>query len=86
MPKPEQNLRGNPGSLRVRYGLTLLVFLAVAGFLLWEEHQAHILGSLPLLLLLGACVGMHFFMHGGHGREHEDSSDTSDPRTKDDTR
>ncbi len=86
MSKPEQDRSGNPGFLRFRYGLTLLAFLAVAGFLLWEEHEAHILGSLPLLLLLGACVGMHFFMHGGHGREHGDASETSDPRTKDDTR
>lgn len=54
-------------SLRFRYGLGLLVFLGVAGFFLWQEHQAHILGNLPLILILGACVGMHFFMHGGHG-------------------
>jgi hypothetical protein len=25
------------------------------------------LGYLPLVLLLGVCGGMHFFMHGGHG-------------------
>ena len=54
-------------SLRFRYALGLLVFLAIAGFLLWEEHEAHILGYLPLVLFLGVCVGMHFFMHGGHG-------------------
>lgn len=57
-------------SLRFRYGLGLLVFLGVAGFFLWQEHQAHILGSLPLILILGACVGMHFFMHSGHGGGH----------------
>lgn len=55
------------GSLRFRYGLGLLVFLAIAGYLLWEEHEAHILGYLPLILILGVCIGMHFFMHGGHG-------------------
>lgn len=55
------------GSLRVRYGLGLLVFLAIAGYFLWEEHEAHIQGYLPLILILGVCVGMHFFMHGGHG-------------------
>jgi len=60
-------------SLRFRYGLALLVFLGVAGFLLWEEHQAHILGNLPLILILGACVGMHFFMHGG-GHDGGDSN------------
>lgn len=54
-------------SLRFRYGATLLVFLGAAGFLLWEEHEAHILGYLPLVLILGLCGGMHLFMHHGHG-------------------
>lgn len=54
-------------SLRFRYGLGLLVFLLIGGYFLWEEHEAHILGYLPLILIMGACVGMHFFMHGGHG-------------------
>ena len=63
----ETNGPGFFASLRFRYGLALLVFLAIAGFFLWEEHEAHILGYLPLILFLGVCVGMHFFMHGGHG-------------------
>lgn len=54
-------------SLRFRYGATLVVFLGVAGFLLWEEHQVHILGYLPLILILVFCGGMHLFMHHGHG-------------------
>ena len=66
------------GSLRFRYGLGLLVFLAIAGFFLWQEHEAHILGYLPLLLLLGACVGMHFFMHGGHGGHGSDEGSHRD--------
>jgi hypothetical protein len=45
----------------------LIGFLAIAGYFLWQEHAAHILGYLPLILVLGLCVGMHFFMHGGHG-------------------
>ncbi|WP_142849510.1 DUF2933 domain-containing protein [Telmatospirillum sp. J64-1] len=48
-------------------GFALCVFLAVAGVLLWIEHRAHILGALPLLLPLAICLGMHFFMHRGHG-------------------
>ncbi len=55
------------GSLRFRYGLGLIAFLAVAGFFMWEEHEAHILGALPVVLIVGACLGMHFFMHGAHG-------------------
>jgi hypothetical protein len=26
---------------------------------------------LPLILILGLCVGMHFFMHGSHGGDHD---------------
>lgn len=48
-------------------GVTLCIFLAVAGVLLWLEHRAHVLGALPLLLPLLICVGMHFVMHGRHG-------------------
>jgi hypothetical protein len=48
-------------------GFALCVFLAIVGVFLWLEHRAHILGALPLLLPLLICVGMHFFMHRGHG-------------------
>jgi hypothetical protein len=41
-------------------------FLAIAGFLLFTEHRAHVLGILPYLFLL-ACPLMHLFMHHGHG-------------------
>lgn len=58
-----------------RSGIVLLGFLAVAGFFLWEEHSAHILGYLPLILILGLCVGMHFFMHGSHGGDHGSHQD-----------
>lgn len=49
--------------------LAALVFLGVAGFFLWTEHRAHLLGALPYLLLL-LCPLMHLFMHGGHGHGH----------------
>ena len=64
---PATNEHGFFESLRFRYGLALIGSLAIAGFFLWEEHEAHILGYLPLILLLGMCLVMHFFMHGGHG-------------------
>ncbi len=44
-------------------------FVLVAGFLLFTEHRAHVLGALPYLLLL-ACPLMHLFMHHGHGHRH----------------
>lgn len=54
---------------RSRTGVTLLAFLAFlafTGFLLVTEHWAHVAGILPLALPLIICLGMHFFMHGGH--------------------
>src|SRR3546814_20144681 len=54
------------GFFSSRANIVLLGFLAVAGFYLIAEHWAHVVGALPLLLLLGLCLGMHFFMHGGH--------------------
>jgi DUF2933 family protein len=49
-----------------RWKWALVGFLAVAGFFLWTEHRAHLLGALPFLLIL-ACPLMHIFHHGGHG-------------------
>ncbi len=44
----------------------LLGFLAIAGFFLVSEHQAHVFGVLPYLLL-AACPLLHWLMHRGHG-------------------
>jgi len=68
---PEQRSRW-----RSRSGLVFLGFVAIAGFFLWEEHKAHLLGALPYLIFL-LCSLMHLF-HGGHGNhgggddEHKD--------------
>jgi hypothetical protein len=64
---------------RSRAGLALLGFLAVAGFFLFSEHQAHALGVLPFVLL-ALCPLLHLFHghggHGGHGaHRHNDSQD-----------
>ena len=66
------------GFFASRANLVLLVFLAVGGFYLISEHWAHLIGVGPLLLLLGLCIGMHFFMHGSHGG-HGSGSDEGDP-------
>jgi len=59
-------------------GIALVVFLAAAGYFLWTEHRAHVVGFLPYTFLL-LCVGMHFFMHGSHGghgaHKHGDKGD-----------
>ena len=49
-----------------RYGIGLLVLGGIAAYFLLTEHLAHVIGALPILLLL-ACPLMHVFMHGGHG-------------------
>lgn len=51
---------------RSRWWIGFGVFAVLAVVLLWEEHQAHLLGALPWLILL-ACPLLHVFMHGGHG-------------------
>ncbi|MEW6332185.1 MAG: DUF2933 domain-containing protein [Pseudomonadota bacterium] len=58
---------------RSRSGLALLGFLAVAGFFLFTEHRAHLLGALPFLLL-ALCPLLHLFGHGhgGHGAHRHD--------------
>jgi hypothetical protein len=48
-------------------------FLAIAAFLLFTEHRAHVLGVLPYLFLF-ACPLMHLFMHHGHGDHHHDQT------------
>ncbi len=56
------------GFWRSRSGVALILFLAVAGFLLAYEHRVHVLTTNGILIgLLALCVGVHFFMHGGHG-------------------
>lgn len=53
---------------KTRAGLVLIGFAAIAGLLLAYEHRIHLLtGNGPLLLFLLFCIGMHFFMHSGHG-------------------
>ncbi len=54
---------------RSRTGLALLGFLAIAGFFLFTEHRAHVLGVLPLVLV-ALCPLLHLFGHGGHDHAH----------------
>lgn len=51
-----------------RAGIILLAFFGAMGLLLVFEHRVHIFTSDGLLIaLLGLCIVMHLFMHGGHG-------------------
>ncbi|MFT5393850.1 MAG: hypothetical protein ACI8PT_004054 [Gammaproteobacteria bacterium] len=62
---------------RDRNKLPFAVFLAIGGYFLWTEHRAHAIEFLPWLLILG-CIGMHMFMHHGHGRGHDDNAARKD--------
>lgn len=51
---------------RTPNGLAAIVLIAIAGYYLLAEHQAHVFAALPWLVLL-LCPLMHVFMHRGHG-------------------
>ena len=71
-----------------RYALGLLVIGGIAGYYLLTEHLAHVVGALPLLLLL-ACPLMHVFMHhghGGHGHREGGGPPSTDPIKSNDPR
>jgi len=76
---PEQKVERN--FLTSRVGISLVVLLAIGGFLLFTEHRAHVLGS-GLFLLLLACPLLHLFMHGGHSA-HRDNKVSSPPQERD---
>lgn len=40
-------------------------------------------GILTLVLLLGVCLAMHFFMHRGHGHRHEGHGAATDHGAED---
>ena len=52
-----------------RYAVGFLILGGISTYFLLSEHRAHVIGTLPFLLLL-ACPVMHVFMHGGHGTGH----------------
>ena len=63
-------------SFMSRHWVTMIV-LSVVAFYLITEHQAHLFGALPWLILL-ACPFIHIFMHrghGGHARKHNHIGD-----------
>ncbi len=73
--EPQANTRRQP--FHIPWTLGYCLFLAIALFLLWSEHKAHILGALPYVLLL-LCPFIHLFMHRGHGGHGGDGSGGED--------
>jgi len=75
----DNHTQGFRSFLRSRSGMVLIGFLAIGGAVLLFEHRAHVFtGNWPIALLLFLCIGMHLFMHGGHG--HGNSSDDGDQK------
>ena len=72
--------RGMRQFLFSRSGIVLAGFLAIAGYFLWTEHQAHVIAALPWILI-GGCLVMHLFMHHGHDGSTEDGSPQDEPHT-----
>jgi hypothetical protein len=67
-PKPTSHKgSGLAAILRSPAGMAVCIVIAGVGLALAFEHRVHLLASLPLLLPLVICVGMHVFMHRGHG-------------------
>ena len=56
---------------RNRNRVAFMVFIIIAGYFLWTEHEAHIAPYL-VWILLGACLLLHGFMHGSHGHGSDD--------------
>ena len=71
--------RKSNGTWAWRAGFVLCALLLAGGLLLVLEHRAHLLGSAPLLLFLAVCIGMHFFMHGGHDHDRDATHSGHDP-------
>ncbi len=59
--------------------VAFLAFLAIAGFFLWAEHRAHLLGVLPYVLVLLALV-IPILMHRRGGDAGPRGSDVRDSR------
>lgn len=59
----------NPAG-RTAFVTATCIFIAALAYLFWAEHRAHLMGLLPYTLML-LCVGMHFWMHRGHGKHAE---------------
>ena len=51
---------------RRKANLAFVAFLVIGGYFLIAEHRAHVIQWLPWVLISG-CLGIHLFMHGGHG-------------------
>ncbi len=54
--------------ITLRFWLPVGVFALFIGALLLFEHRSHIPNDyIFVAVILGLCIGVHFFMHAAHG-------------------
>jgi len=61
-----------------RTGIIVAGLIGLGGYYLWSDYPAQFFSYLPLALVLGVCLGMHFFMHGSHGSDQNSSDNKSE--------
>ena len=65
--------RARTPRLRAAGLLVFGAFVLIAGFFLFEEHRAHVLGALPYILgIVGLLFCMFGHRHAGTWRTHDD--------------
>jgi len=87
--KPTEHNKSKFFNVRGRTRIAIGGFALVISFLLFFEHRAHISSDLVfVIVILGACLGMHFFMHGSHGSHssHAPHDNGNSPSNDDDMR
>lgn len=62
-------------------GIAAIGLIVIVAYFLFMEHRQHVIDVLPYLLL-GACLLMHGFMHGGHGHSARPDAAESEMRRK----
>jgi len=79
----EHDSNEGQGNGRFRFWLAVGIFAVFIGFLLLFEHRSHIPNDyIFVAVILGICIGMHFFMHGAHGGHSNHDSAPKNENTK----
>lgn len=63
--QPDRETENEENWWRSPQGILAIIFISIIGFYLVTEHWVHLMGVLPLLLIL-ACPLMHILMHRNH--------------------
>jgi len=63
-------------------GIATIGLIGIVGYFVITEHRQHVFDAVPFLLL-GVCVLMHVFMHGGHRHGVHGKKEDSEPFSDD---